>query len=61
MKDTITIRCSCGGTFEEPVIGFEDRPMNQYNSGEHLDHRRPYNWREQIGEELENWRRENEG
>ena len=48
MKDTITIRCSCGGTFEEPAEGIWTRPLSQNNAGEHSIHAIPGDLLEQV-------------
>jgi len=48
MKDTITIRCSCGGTFEEPAEGIWWRPISDNNAGEHWAHDIPGDLREQV-------------
>lgn len=52
MKDTITIRCSCGGTFEEPVEGLWGRAIHSFNSGEHGSHPLPEDLREQVAASL---------
>jgi len=54
--DTITIRCSCGGTFEEPVEGIESRPISQFNYGSHAACRLPHDGREQVQARLSEWK-----
>ena len=50
--DTITIRCSCGGTFEEPVDGILSRPISQFNTGSHGGCSLPEGFKNQVHDSL---------
>ena len=51
-EPTVTIRCSCGGTFEEPLRGLTSRPLSQWNYGEHGSHPLADDWISQVREAI---------
>lgn len=53
MKETITIRCSCGGTWEEPAADIWSRAIDSFNSSGHETHAVPEDLREQVAARLQ--------
>jgi len=47
-KDTVTLRCSCGGTWREPRAELRYWPIPLRNRGRHGKHRLPGDLAEQI-------------